>query len=62
MDVKLAFTASEAAAAQQALATLVDRYGNGKEAQADVIIALGRALSVSAIDSLPLHFGKGQAR
>jgi NAD+ kinase len=41
MDVKLAFTASEAAAAQQALATLVDRYGNGKEAQADVIIALG---------------------
>ena len=41
MDVKLAFTASEAAAAQQALATLVDRYGNGNEAQADVIIALG---------------------
>ena len=41
MSVEMAFTASEAEAAQQALATLVERYGNSKETQADIIIALG---------------------
>ena len=41
MNVKMAFTASEAESAQLALATLTDRYSNSKETQADVIIALG---------------------
>lgn len=39
--LKLAFTASEAPVAQTARATLVSRYGETLEEQADIIVALG---------------------
>ena len=41
MSLKIAFTASDAAAAQSARATLIARYGDVSENSADVIVALG---------------------
>ncbi len=41
MTSKIAFVASDVASAQASLATLVARFGNAPEAEADVIVALG---------------------
>ena len=41
MDLKIAFSASEAEAAQRARAALTELHGDCDEAAADVIVALG---------------------
>lgn len=41
MDIKISFVASDAPSAQTAISSLVARYGQHDEAEADVIVALG---------------------
>ncbi|MGR3585731.1 MAG: NAD(+)/NADH kinase, partial [Pseudooceanicola nanhaiensis] len=41
MDMKIAFTAGRSDMARSACASLVARYGNAPEAEAEVIVALG---------------------